>query len=291
MLLLGLDLGTTGCKSNLFNMDGAIVSESYIEYPLINTLEGYIEQDANIWWILIKKVIHETITKASVNAKDIKALGISTQGISFVPVDIEGNTLYNAISWLDTRSIEETEFIRTTFGDSWIYNKTGKRISAAYTITKMMWLRKNLPDIYDKSYKLLMPLDYLMFKFTGKAVTDHSIASGTMAYDIHKKNWDTEILAACDIDIEKLPEIKNSGYKAGFIKPEIALETGLSCETEIILGAQDQKCAALGAGIDKGICTVSLGTATAITSLFDAPVLDKHMRIPCFTLDESHWGN
>ncbi|RCX19980.1 xylulokinase [Anaerobacterium chartisolvens] len=289
MYLLGLDLGTTGCKSIIFNPEGGIVSQAYIEYSLIYTPEGYIEQDADLWWRLAKEAIKEAILKSGIAPGEITALSVSSQGIAFVPVDESGNTLGNAISWLDTRAGGETCQIRDIFGEREIFERTGKRLNQAYSLPKMMWLKKNRPDIYKKAWKLLMGLDYLTYKLTGIAVTDHSMASGTMAYSISKGDWDREILRLCGIDINKLPEVRFLGSTVGPVLPDAAREAGLSEKTTVILGAQDQKCAAVGAGINEGICTVSLGTATAITSMRNKPMLDRHMRIPCFTLDEGRW--
>lgn len=289
MYLLGIDLGTTGCKSILFTQSCGIISEYYIEYPLITTPEGFIEQDAGLWWELSKEVIKETVKKSGINSKEIHAMSVSSQGIAFVPVDKDGNALCNAISWLDTRAESQTGFIREKFGERSVFERTAKRLHPSYSLPKMMWLKQNKSEIYKKAWKLLMGMDYLTYKLTGVAVTDHSMAGGTMAYNISQKNWDIELLKQCGIDVGKLPEIQYSGHHVGKVLPEVAAETGLSAETVVILGAQDQKCAAVGAGIHKGICTLSLGTATAITAVFDRPVFDEEMRIPCYPLDEDKW--
>lgn len=290
MYLLGIDLGTTGCKSIIFTASGDIVSEAYVEYPLIHTPEGFIEQDAEIWWELAKSVIREAVIKAGVNSQDIRALSVSSQGIAFVPVDRSGKTLCNAISWLDMRADRQTGYITGRFGESEIYRRTGKRISPAYSLPKIMWIKENKPEIYGQTWKFLMGLDFLTFRLTGRAVTDYSMASGTMAYNINEKQWDDEILTVCDIDRDKLPAVNCLGTRVGKVLRKVAEETGLSADTAVILGAQDQKCAAIGAGIGEGICTVSLGTAAAITTAADKPILDcSMMRIPCFPLDEGRW--
>ena len=289
MYLIGIDLGTTGCKSMVFDDHGTILSQSYIEYSIMKDEEGYIEQDAGLWWTLVKQSVSESVATSGVNVHDIKALSISSQGISFVPVDAEGNTLYNAISWLDARPVEQTDRIRGLFGDLVVFKRTGKRISPNYTLPKLIWLKENKPEIYQKTDKFLMALDYITFKLTGKAVTDYSMASGTMAFNITTKCWDEEMIRICGLDADKLPEVYCAGSLVGVLDPDVAAEIGLPQGVKVVLGAQDQKCAAIGAGIGQGIATVSLGTATAVSSIGIKPVFDLDMRIPCFTLDENRW--
>ena len=289
MYLLGIDLGTTGCKSILFCEKGEIVSEAYIEYELIKTSENYIEQDASEWWKLVKKAVKEVVEKSTVNPKEIAALSISSQGISFVPVDEGGQALTNAISWLDTRAEKQAIFLAQTIGEEELYKRTGKRLRAAYTLPKILWIKENMPLIYNNTHKFLMGLDFITYKMTGKYVTDYSMASGTMAFNIHDKKWDDEILKEVGVDVNLLPEVQPLGCPVGFILADVAKAVGLSESTMVVLGAQDQKCAAMGSGINKGICTISLGTATAISTISEQPILDKEMRIPCFTLDKKYW--
>ena len=289
MLFLAVDLGTTGCKSIAFSESGHILSESYIEYSLITTEEGYIEQDADLWWSLVKYVVKQVVGRIGNESKKIKALSISSQGISFVPVGVKGNILSNAICWLDSRAVKQADFLREKFGEKDIFQRTGKRISPVYVLPKIMWLRENIPEIYDKTWKFMMGLDYINYRLTGEVLTDHTMAGGTMGYNISTKLWDMDILNACGIDLKKLPIIEYSGFNIGKILPNIALEVGIPEDTMIILGAQDQKCAAIGSGIDTGICTISLGTATAICVKSNYLLLDYGMRIPCFTLDNNSW--
>lgn len=268
-IYLAIDLGTTGCRSILFDEKLNLLGMSYEEYELITIKENYIEQDATRWWELTLKTIKEAIAKANVNGKEIKSISISSQGITIVPVDENVNPLCNALSWLDIRAQEESTRIEADFGRDYIYELTGKPIEPCYSLPKILWLQKNCPDIYKKAWKFLMPLDFLIGKLTGNCVTDHSMASGTLCYDIKNNCWCKEILDYYKIDESKLPSLKWSGEKAGYILPEVAQELGLSKECVVAVGAQDQKCAALGAGLTQGVMTISLGTAAAITKYWN----------------------
>lgn len=288
MNFVGVDLGTTGCKSVVFEQGGKILSQSYIEYGLIRK-DGYIEQDPNLWWSLVVQAVAESIASCPIAATEIKALSISSQGISFVPVDESGRALHNAISWLDNRAVCQSERIARRFGEKNIFLRTGKRVSPCYTLPKLMWLREELPIVYRNTWKFLMGLDFIIYRLTNRAITDYSMASGTMAFDISKRRWAIDLLEACGVEAEKLPDTGCAGTLIGEIDAGIAASMGLPSGVQVFLGAQDQKCAALGAGIKEGIATVSLGTATAISTLCGTPVYDKRMRIPCFSFDETNW--
>ncbi|MGB9681764.1 MAG: xylulokinase [bacterium] len=286
MKILAIDLGTTGCKVGIFDPERlTLIEEAYREYPLIVISSKEIEQDATLWWDLVKTLIKEVIKNARIEPKEIRALGISSQGISFVPVDRGFNPIYNAISWLDTRAIIETKTIEEKFSFTEIFKKTGKRLNPAYVLPKFIWLKKNRPDIYDKAYKFLMGEDFIIAKLTGIPVTDHSMASGTLLYDIERQDWCMELLETFGIPIEKLPSLSWGGEVIGYIRNDITQELNLESDTLVILGGQDQKCGVFGAGLIKEDSTVSIsfGTAIAVSRVIGTPILDPLMRIPCFS--------
>lgn len=264
-IYLAVDLGTTGCRSILFDNNLEVVSSSYEEYPLITPKEKWTEQDAELWWSLTLKTAADAIARSGISAKEIKSISVSSQGITLVPVDDNITPLSNAISWLDVRAEEETASISEKLSEEEIYLITGKPLSATYTLPKLLWIKKNLPDVYNKAYKFLMPMEFLIARFTGNCVTDHSMASGTLMYDIKAMSWSERILGIFGIDQTKLPEIAFAGACAGKVLSTVAEGLGLSEDCTVAVGAQDQKCAALGAGLADGVMTISLGTAAAIT--------------------------
>ncbi|MBQ9985186.1 MAG: hypothetical protein IJP38_02645 [Oscillospiraceae bacterium] len=265
---LAIDLGTTGCRSILFDDSLEIVSSSYEEYGLITLREGWVEQDAELWWSLTVKTSKKAICDAKVSPSEVKGISISSQGITIVPVDKNFSAIYNAISWLDLRAEKETLQIDSDFGETEIFEHTGKSVNAAYTLPKLLWIKENLPEIWSSAEKFLMPMDFLLAKLTGKCVTDHSMASGTLLYDIEKRCWSKRLLDHYEIDENKLPEIRWSGECVGKVLPSVAQELGVSEDCVVAVGAQDQKCAALGAGLRNGTMTISLGTAAAVTKLW-----------------------
>lgn len=285
-MYIGIDLGTTAFKGALFDKDGKLRGEFRRDYPLISRGDR-VEQDANEWWRLTTQALTELGAPAA--NKAVKSVSISTQGISFVPVDRNGTPLHNAFSWLDTRAKQEYELLKIHFGEEKIYEKTGKPMRGpSNTLSKLMWFNRNCPELYERTYKFLLPLDFLNYKLAGKAVTDYTMASGTMLYNLRDKCWDRELLAFSGIFKEKLPDVMCMGSRIGKILPEVAAQTGLDPECEIILGGQDQKLAAIGAGLESAdeACTVSIGTATAITKLTRGDLAAfKRNCIPLFVFD------
>ncbi len=266
-LFLAVDLGTTGCRSILFNEALQPLGSSYQEYGLITTKENYIEQDAELWWALTLQTAKAAIAEAKIDPKEIRGISISSQGITIVPVDKDWKPLCNAISWLDSRCEQEIEQIRAHYSAAEITAHTGKPLHPYYTLPKILWLQKHKPELIQKAHKLLMPLDFLTARFTGKAVTDHSMACGTLFYDVNNQGWWEEVLDLFSINKDQLPELGWAGEAIGPVLPAVAAELGLCPDCTVALGAQDQKCAALAAGLDADTVTVSLGTAGAISQL------------------------
>ena len=280
--LLGVDLGTTGIKAAICTPQARVLGESYLEYPLIKPRPAVVEQDADLWWELAQTAIRQALKAAGVEGRTVRALSVSSQGISFVPVDEQGQTLCNAINWLDTRATAEAAAISEQYTDADLFALTGKRASPAYVLPKLLWLRNHAPDVFDRAHKYLMGHDYLLYKFSGQYVTDHSMASGTLLYDITGQDWSSELCERFDISPEQLPAIRWSGTPLGRIRRDVAGALGLGEDTIVAVGGQDQKCAALGADIRPRVATISLGTASAISCLTESPTLDPQRRIPTF---------
>ncbi len=268
-LYLAIDLGTTGCRSILFDQQLNTVSTDYEEYALSTPQEKWVEQDAETWWELTLRTAKNAIRKAALRGDEIDSISISSQGITVVPVDRDVQPLCAAMTWLDTRAEEQAAQIRADFGDGWMGQTTGKPITAAYTLPKLLWLKQHRRSIYEQAYKFLLPMDYLIAKFTGRFVTDHSMASGTLLYDVKNACWHNGLLSRYGIDIDTLPTLARSGEAVGYVLPSVAAALGLRADCVIAVGAQDQKCAAYGVGLQDGVMTVSLGTAAAVTKRWD----------------------
>jgi xylulokinase len=282
-LLVGIDLGTTVCKALVFDEELRVLS-AVSRHLSLSTLSGTeIEQDAEGWWAAVQEVVREALRAPGCDARSVRGLSVSSQGISFVPVDASGIPLRPAFSWLDTRAIEQRRQILEKLGEERIFSITGKRCHETYLLPKLLWFRQNEPGMWRRCRRILMPLDFIIARLTGEYATDHTMASGTMLYDIAGQGWSSPILDAFDLDGEMLPEIRWGGTPVGGLRAGAAESLGLPRDLTVSMGGQDQKVAALGAGIDLKKCTISLGTAMAITQKCEKPVIDPRMRMPCFT--------
>ena len=164
---LAVDLGTTGCRSLIFDEGLQVLSSAYREYGLITPAEKCVEQSAQLWWELTLQTAQQAIADCPISPKQIKGISISSQGITVVPVDQELNPLCNALTWLDVRAEAQRDTIAKDFGDTEIFLHTGKKNTPAYTLPKLLWLKDHCPDIWEKTDKFLMPMDYLTAKLTG----------------------------------------------------------------------------------------------------------------------------
>ncbi|MEG1524537.1 MAG: FGGY family carbohydrate kinase [Clostridia bacterium] len=280
--VVALDLGTTSIKAMVFDLEGCICGEAAQEETLLFPDDHQIEQSPHAWYETAATVICDAVEHAGIERKLVRAIGISSQGISVVPVDRNFIPIRNAICWLDTRAKTECNCIEEALDKERIYDVTGKFLLPAYTMPKLLWLKRNEPDVYLRADKFLLPMDYAIARFTGKALTDHSMAAGTMLYDIKQASWSEELLSILSLNKEKLPEIRWSGTVAGTLLPEAAERCGLTTDVLVMVGGQDQKVAAFGANLVEGSATISMGTAGAFEFLLNAPMLHPERSLPTF---------
>lgn len=290
MKFIGIDIGTTGCKASLFDQEGNELSSDYIEYSLDVISSTEIEQNALDWWNNTVISVRRILQKSNTNKIEVKGISISSQSITVVPVDKDCNPLCAAISWLDTRAAKQTRELLERYCQEEIFQLTGKRINAAYTLPKLMWLKENKPEIFFKAYKFLLPHDFIYAKLTEKFYTDHSLSSGTLMYNIKVQCWHSNILEMYEIDIDQLPGIAWSGTHAEPLCKLAQTELGLGDDVMVTVGGQDQKVAGFGTKLTMGNGTISLGTAGAIEILIKSMLLDNEMGIPCFSyMNKGEW--
>lgn len=282
-LLAGFDLGTTGCRCVLFNEKLDVLGEDYHEYPLITGDNGIVEQDAEQWWLLLVSALSGAAVNAACKIEDISALSLSSQGITVVPVNSEIKPLANAINWLDQRADTGVETITRTLGAERYTDITARISPEHYGLSKIMWFVRHKPELTFETAYYLMPMDFIIARLCGNTVTDHSMAAGLGCYDINARTWSEEILRVAGIASKRLPLIVQSGTIAGRVTEQAAKSTGLMPGTLVAVGAQDQKCGALGAGIDRRTITVSLGTCLAMLVKSERILCDPDMYLPCFS--------
>ena len=274
-----LDLGTTGCRTFIFDLAGNIIASDYQEWESFFPTPSYVEQDANIWWDSIKKTIDAAIKKSGIVNSEIVSVSITNQRETIVPVDKEGNPLHNALVWQDRRTVKQVEFIKEKVGIDKIYRTTGLTIDPYFSATKILWFKDQKPQIYEKTHKFLLVADFIVYKLTGQFCTDFSNASRTMLFDINKLCYSDEIASELGIDLDKMPDTVESGVDIGEITSR---ETQFDKKTMIVTGAGDQQSAALGVGVTSpGEIKCTTGTGSFILAYLNEPKFDPNKRVLC----------
>ena len=276
MSLLGLDIGTTGCKAVAFDEEGSLLARAYREYSLLHPKPGWAELDVNLLWKKIKEVIFDVANKT--RSDPIKALSVSTQGEAVVPVTKDGKPLYNFSVSFDKRTEPQCQWWQEEIGKEEIFQITGMPLHPMYTINKIMWLKENRRDIYRKAWKFLCVEDFVIFKLGAFPAINHSLAARTMCFDIREKKWSEKILSLAGVRKELLSEPKPSGCPVGKVNSKIAEELNLKSDVVVVTGGHDQPCGALGAGVvSPGLVMNAIGTSDVLCSAINEPLLNKEM--------------
>ncbi len=279
MFIAALDLGTTGCRTFIFDLDGTVIASDYQEWQSIYPSPSFVEQDANIWWDSIKKTSEVAIKKSGIDKSEIVSVSVTNQRETIVPVDREGNPLHNALVWQDRRTINQVDYIKKTIGIDKIYKTTGLTIDPYFSATKILWFKDNKPEIYKKTHKFMLVSDYIIYKLTGKYISDFSNLSRTMLFDITKLKYSDDIASELEIDLDKMPEALESGVEIGEITTD---ETLFDKKTLVVTGAGDQQSAALGVGVvSPGDIKCTTGTGSFILAYLATPKFDPEKRVLC----------
>ena len=265
MLIGGLDVGTTGCKLTIYNDNGEFIHNEYIEYE-VKRQNGEHEIDAGAIYEAACRVIEISCKKHP----SLSAIGITTFGETFVVLDDEDNILLPSMLYTDPRGEEETKELCRKLGEDKITYTAGVKPHPMYSLPKIMWIKKNKPEVYKKIKHILLMEDFIVYMLTGKACIDYSLAARTLGLDIRNKCWSDEIFDAAEVDTSLLSELVPTGTLAGSIKKDIAEKLGVSEELKIINGCHDQVAAAVGAGIfEVGMAVDGTGTVECVTPMFD----------------------
>lgn len=270
--LIGIDVGTTGTKTMLFSETGRVLSHMYRGYNLSNPAIGYCEQNSEDWWKAVTETVRN-VTNHCPSVKNIRAISLSLQGGTIVPVDENGCPLRPAIVWNDRRCNEERQkFIQEIGTEDYMYQTSGWSLGKGLPALELRWLHEHEPATFSKAKMFLSVADYISFRMTGIAAVDLSDAGINQMYDIRKEQYDNEILSFIGVQENRLPKVVHTGEIIGNLTPEAAAELGLTTETVLVAGAHDQYAVAVGAGANHhGDILIGTGTCWVVTALSDQP--------------------
>lgn len=275
---LGVDVGTTAMKVLAAEYPGGPIAATYREYPLIHPTPQSAEQDMELVWdALLEGVEQVTAAMTPNQRKNVKALSLSTQRSTMVPVDIDGNPLRHAITWMDGRSGEECEALSHNIGKSRVYELTGNPVSTIWTLSYLLWLRVHEPKIWEKATCFANVHAFLMKRLGCKLFyLDYSNAGETMMFDPQRKCWSEELLCYAGLSVDRLPILVESGSRIGTLRRDLAERFGFNCDVSLVAGGGDQQCAALGSSaVQDGDVSIGMGTAANILALSGECHLDS----------------
>ena len=281
--VIGVDLGTSGTKTVLFSTDGQPIASKTIEYPLYQPQNGWAEQAPEDWWHAACGSMKEVISKSGINPKDIKGIGISGQMHGLVMLDKAGNVLRRSIIWCDQRTAAECDEITNKVGASRLIELTANPALTGFTASKILWVRNNEPEIYEKCAHILLPKDYVRYMLTGEFATEVSDASGMQLLDVPNRCWSDEVLSKLGIDKSLLAKVYESPEITGKVTAQAAELCGVPAGTPVVGGAGDNAAAAVGTGtVQDGIAFTTLGTSGVVFAHTDKLSIDPKGRVHTF---------
>lgn len=261
-IFLGIDLGTSSVKV-LAVGDGKILNSVSRDYDVSYPKANYSEQNPLDWYDQTIEALKELLS--GIDRNSVEAVSFSGQMHGLVMLDSDDNVIRPAILWNDGRSVKEVDYLNNQIGKDTLLDKTGNIAFAGFTAPKLLWVKNNETENFNKAAKIMLPKDYLAYRLSGEFTTDVSDASGTLYFDVKNRVWSDYMLELIGINESQLPKVYESNTVVGTLKPSIASELGLGENVRIVIGAGDNAASAVGTGMVKdGNCNISLGTSGTI---------------------------
>lgn len=281
--VIGIDLGTSGTKTVLFDEMGKAVASHTVEYPMYQPQNGYAEQDPADWREAAFATVRAVMDKSGVSSDDVKAIGLSGQMHGLVMLDRDHRIIRPAIIWCDQRTAAECAEITEKVGAQRLIEITANPALTGFTASKILWVRNHEPENYEKCRHILLPKDYVRFCLTGEFATEVSDASGMQLLDIPGRQWSDEVLKKLEIDKSLLAKVYESPEITGTLTAEAAEKTGLSRNTIVVGGAGDNAAAAVGTGVvTDGRAFTTIGTSGVVFAHTSAITVDNGGRVHTF---------
>ncbi|MGB8213813.1 MAG: xylulokinase [Anaerolineales bacterium] len=280
---LGLDISTTGSKALLIDERGAVVATAAAPHSLQTPKPLWSEQDPHEWWRAVSAAIHSVLQQSGVEAGSVAAIGLTGQMHGLVLLDAAGQVLRPAILWNDQRTQSQCDEIHRRIGREKFIQISGNVALTGFTAPKLLWVQQNEPDVYARARHVLLPKDYIRYKLTGEYGMDKADGSGTVLFNLKRRDWSAELLAALDIPLAWMPPTWEGPQFTGRVSVEAAAATGLQAGTPVAAGGGDQAAQAVGVGaVETGVVALTVGTSGVVFATTPSALIEPEGRLHAF---------
>lgn len=281
--LIGVDIGTSGTKTVLFDENLNVVTSATYEYPLYEPNLQWAEQEPDDWLNATVNGISDVVKQSKIGAGEVISIGLSGQMHGLVMLDKNDKVLRRSIIWCDQRTAKECVQITGLIGAEQLVDITANPALTGFTASKVMWVKNNEPQVYKQCVKICLPKDYVRYKLTGVFATEVSDASGMQLMNIRERSWSKTVCEKLGVPLEWLPKMFESCEVTGKILPNMAKHMGITSDCIVVGGAGDQAASAIGNGIVcEGLISDTLGTSGVVFAHTDNPLIDPKGRVHTF---------
>jgi xylulokinase len=284
MKLIGIDVGTGGSRALVIDEAGRVVASATVEHaPFASPHTGWAEQDARDWWRASASAVRAVLASEGVRAEEVACVGLTGQMHGAVLLDERDEPLRPSIIWCDLRTHEQCCAITERVGAERLIRLVMNPALEGFTLPKMLWVREREPEVWARVRAVLLPKDYVRLRLTGEHATDVADASGTLLFDVGRREWSEEMLEAVGVERALLPRAFESAEVTGRVSASGAEATGLPVGTPVVAGAGDQAAGAVGVGLVRpGSVSATIGTSGVVFAATDRPALDPKGRVHTF---------
>ncbi|MBW7475722.1 gluconokinase [Paenibacillus oenotherae] len=286
--VIGIDIGTTSTKSVVFGMNGSVRGSCSIHYPLLHERPSWAEQDPDAIVEAVTRSVKGAIEQSGISGVDVAGASLSSAMHSVIAIDETGKPLTRSMTWADGRSEAEAQHIRQHVPD--IYFRTGTPIHPMSPLPKLIWLRNNRTDVWERAAKFVSIKEYVLFVLFGQWAVDYSLASATGLLNGQQLDWDEQALRLAGLETGRLSPLQPGTYRMQGLSADYAQRMGLGKETPFFLGGSDGAMANIGVGaIGPGEMAVTIGTSAAVRMMMDRPLTDERQRTFCYHVADSSY--
>lgn len=282
-IYLGIDISTTSTKTIAVDSLGKILAASSSEYSYETPFPLWCEQNPDLWWEATKKSIRGCIAQAGLKSFQVKGIGLTGQMHGLVILDEKGTVLRPAILWNDQRTQQQCDEIRDLIGKEEFIKTTGNDVLTGFTAPKIVWVKEQEPQLFEKIRHLLLPKDFVRYKLTGEFALDRADGSGTVLFDLKERNWSYDLIGKLGLDPAWFPPTFEGTQITGWLTKQAGAEVGLMQGIPVFGGGGDQAASAVGTGaVKEGILSISLGTSGVVFASTDSPRIEPDGRLHAF---------